>query len=311
MTPSSTRKAPVRWTREEETSVAKKLAQLVVKFGLNRVPDAGAKTAEGCRYFNMIKMAQTAVLPEDRRRFMASRQNLPPRFDALVSRYVDELKNQPVNAPVPVVEAKPEVQPEQQRVVVNVQHGRTPLSDYKEDELAVEIVKRILAKSFKLDSMAEQIHKLSANLDEVSHRVSELAKYDELITDELGMLSRKMSEFWPGTSSQNTESEPVTAPTHAKAPRIAVVGLLKAQFEHIKSKIAAWPIQLEFVDQDKNPHRLSGVDFIVYARWISHKWTNCNSHLRRDQWAFASGGMNQVIELIEKAVSGLCKDADK
>ena len=274
----------------------------------------GARTTDGSRYFGMIKMAQTAVLPESRRKFMMSRVNVPPGFDAHVAKAVAEmLAKTEKPAPEPATTPAPQAEsaPEPQRVVVNVQHGRTPLADYKEDELAVEILRRMLAKSFKLDAVADQLHALASRVDALELKAAELSKYGELITDELGMLNQKIAELRPTPPAVKADaSSPAPAAEKqgsGRQPRIAIVGLLKAQFEQIKSKVGKWPVQLEFVDQDKNPHRIGGADFIVYARWISHTWPNCNSHLTRSQWAFANGGHGQVVELVEKAARELCK----
>ena len=127
----------------------------------------GARTTDGSRYFGMIKMAQTAVLPESRRKFMMARVNVPPGFDAHVAKAVAEmLAKTEKPAPEPATTPAPQAEsaPEPQRVVVNVQHGRTPLADYKEDELAVEILRRMLAKSFKLDAVADQLHALASRV---------------------------------------------------------------------------------------------------------------------------------------------------
>ena len=173
----SIRKPRVVWTYDEEHAVIHKLAQLVIKFGLNHVPAiTGARTSNGIRYFGMIKMAQAAVLPEHRRKFMMARVNVPPGFDARVAQAVASMlaeAKKPAPAPESAVAAKAESAPEPQRVVVNVQHGRTPLADYKEDELAVEILRRMLAKSFKLDAVSDQLHALVSRVGALELKAAE------------------------------------------------------------------------------------------------------------------------------------------
>ena len=91
--------------------------------------------------------------------------------------------------------------------------------------------------------------------------------------------------------------ESVRAPK-TKAKRIAIVGLLKDQFEHVRSKVAHLPFTLVWLDKDDAHVRIPQCDFLLVQRHCSHKWFQKAGHLLGCEASFVDGGITQVTQKV-------------
>ncbi len=95
-----------------------------------------------------------------------------------------------------------------------------------------------------------------------------------------------------GTGSQEDESEP-------KPKVVAVVGLLKDQFEHVREKVADLPFRLVWLDKEMNKPFIPGADFVIVERHCSHKWwTTAQRAVPRDCLVFCDGSITQVVQRV-------------
>lgn len=94
-----------------------------------------------------------------------------------------------------------------------------------------------------------------------------------------------------------------TVPTPAPRPRrpvVAVVGLFKDQFEHVREKTTGLPLELVFVDKEDRLMRYpSQMDKVIVQRHVSHGWyEKAVKAMGHSNVAFVDGGISGVVQKV-------------
>lgn len=101
----------------------------------------------------------------------------------------------------------------------------------------------------------------------------------------------------PAVPAPLRQESPV--PARIRHPRIAVVGLLADQFEHVRQKVRSLPFELVYVAHDRASRSFPGCHYIVASRHITHNWeTSAIQTVGREHYAFAPGGVTAVVQAV-------------
>jgi hypothetical protein len=94
--------------------------------------------------------------------------------------------------------------------------------------------------------------------------------------------------------------EPAASPAPpARFPRVAIVGLMRDQFEHVRAKASAVPFDLLYVDHEQNGKRFPSCDYIISSRHVTHTWSEAAiAAVGREHYAFAGGGVTACVKQI-------------
>ncbi|MBK8002314.1 MAG: zinc finger BED domain-containing protein [Verrucomicrobia bacterium] len=85
-------------------------------------------------------------------------------------------------------------------------------------------------------------------------------------------------------------SAPPPEPAGPRRPRIAIVGLFKDQFEHVRSKLSGAEVDLLWIDKDQSATHYPRVDAVVVEKHCRHKWFNeAQSAVGNNRVFFAEG----------------------
>ena len=92
---------------------------------------------------------------------------------------------------------------------------------------------------------------------------------------------------------------PVTpaAAARAKGQRIAIIGPLKDQFEHVRIKVRHLPYQLIYVDKDDQHYRLPQADYVLVSKHSSHGWYE-KARRSDTQAYFVDGAVSGIVQKI-------------
>lgn len=85
---------------------------------------------------------------------------------------------------------------------------------------------------------------------------------------------------------------PVVVPAKPRLPRVAVIGLLKAQFERVQQQLNGHKCELLFVDKDASKGLPTRCDYVICTRHLRHAWTDAAQRQlpqARILWAEGSG----------------------
>lgn len=99
------------------------------------------------------------------------------------------------------------------------------------------------------------------------------------------------------TPARTGTSMPAPAPNGPpRHPRVAVVGLLKDQFEHLKDKCKDRAVDLVWIDKDQSATRYPAVDEIIVQRFSDHRWSeHAKQVLPCEHVSYISGGIQSVV----------------
>ena len=80
---------------------------------------------------------------------------------------------------------------------------------------------------------------------------------------------------------------------------IAIVGLFKDQFEHVRAKVADLPFRLHWLDKESAKPFIPGADYVIVQRHSSHRWwAAAQRAVPSDNLAFVDGGVTQVVQKV-------------
>ncbi len=96
----------------------------------------------------------------------------------------------------------------------------------------------------------------------------------------------------PGWKAPATAAE-----VRAKVQRIAIVGPLKDQFEHIRTKVHHLPYQFIWVDKDDRHYRLPQADFVLVSKHCAHAWSD-KARRSDTEACFVDGAVSGVVQKI-------------
>lgn len=302
---TKTTKDRVDWTHEEETLFIDELVKNMLAEGITAVPPRD-RSHQSTMYLNLLRKSQT-VLPEDRRRSFIYRSVVRPGLENRIKVHLgmachaaDRIEiPATTQAPAQVPLSSPAQVPQDRQVVI-VQHGRTPLADYDDLEIMTEYVKRVNKLSTAATLATDIITKAETRLSAVEDKIRQLEEYDRLITDELASVGRREIKLAQPIQLQKSEDKSTIRPFV-----VGMLGFKSNDFQAIIDRFDGVPgIEFKFIDCTKKPHAIVATDIVVTTRFINHTWTDCNRHLVHSNKMFwANGGRVSAVDAIVAAVT--------
>lgn len=112
------------------------------------------------------------------------------------------------------------------------------------------------------------------------------------------------------SSPNGPRPEPSQSASEPKCKVIAVVGLFKDQFEHVRAKVSDLPFRLHWLDKESAKPFIPGADYVIVQRHSSHRWwAAAQRAVPSDHLAFVDGGVTQVVQKVMDFHARSCAQA--
>ncbi len=285
-----------QWSQDERRAVAIEVARLIRRQGWRHVPEPSDRT--GRALLTDFLFAAQQLLPRERRRKTKSPAALGDIFWTLVEaalttktdlappvpvKSASELASEPVPGPVPeAAKGEAATPPAGQAILPEAD----PLRDVPLAALLQATFRRILIAVDQAQA--------------ANRRVGELEELNAMQAEDLSQMRKEYQQVQQRIANLETALQGLPK-AEKKLPRVAIVGCLRYQFDHITHAADAAGLELDFrhYDQETNPTKLSA-DWAIILKWGSHAWQDqINSAIPAGQHIFLNGGIGMAVNQLK------------